>query len=749
METKTKYGCLILISIVLLASVALALPAPTTTITNSPKNNQNIVCRVTSDPFDPSDSTVEYTFEWTVNGSSHSTDGPKSQDQSTISSSLTSKGDTWGCSAMAENSTETADWSTEITTTVANSNPSPDPILAGEPTSIPDVYTTTYICRVSNYDSISDDDDDPITYDFTWEYKPSAGLWGSVPGAMGSDNPSGPDGSALLLNAPASVGDRFRCSVTMTDGTYISPSYTHTFSTVVAVFIPIPTLNSVSLGPITAGGEIILDSDLTATVDASGVLKDETGTYLVDEEGTQLELEFRWYQGASLFDTNVITSNKLSDSIDSSNTDSGEIWTVRVYLKRGSEYSGYVSDSAVVQADPTTIVLPSTNPFSTSPDGTYVTYAGVADRGYWDTRRTGEYCTWDYVRDNDPHCTEGDCGTHITYKDSCTGDEVCTNADPGAGRGYWETEKYWVPRWEYYFDCHYISGVTDWTTCYNHETFANAYSWSTTRTSRIDNPNAPSAWCSHTATLYRNCNIPPRQPTLEVTPNTFEIDTLNTITCKITGLEGTYKAPMFSGDTTGQQPASYGGSNWAFDGSIPVWSASWTGSDWSPASLPSPRPTAPDPDLFGDADTTNSQNIEPVHYRFDWFRTRSGSTSKIQTHTSASSTIDYSIPANQALAPFSKLEPVNATGTKITLAGDVISCVITPVDFLGLEGLSATSSAITIEPPDGGFCDGEDSDFDGLIDEGMYSCLNGEYFTSGGSRYCFVCSLDGVDLSSP
>ena len=121
---------------------------------------------------------------------------------------------------------------------------------------------------------------------------------------------------------------------------------------------------------------------------------------------------------------------------------------------------------------------------------------------------------------------------------------------------------------------------------------------------------------------------------------------------------------------------------------------------------------------------------EQVYYRFRWLRNgvaQSGLGGTTGMYPSGSLPVQsYTVPSS------------------LIRSFDNWTCEVTPYDMHDLSGLLA-STMVTINSPDSGICDGADNDNDDMIDEGMYSCLNDEFFYISGRKYCFDCT-PGADV---
>jgi hypothetical protein len=688
----------LLVSAIALASVASAAELTLSLSPSSPRTNEDITCTITNAPFGTEDG-VTYTFEWRKNGALQASLGQSgSSKQSTVSKSLTSNGDSWSCTASADNGTETAGPETR---TVSVSNTAP---VAPTLSFSPDPATSADIISCSA--SATDPDGDDLNYEFVWLVDGTQAYTQTV---------EYPGTTSFLPNTP-SAGAELTCRARASDGTQYSPysSRTLTVRSVVNTRPADPTVI------INDGSSTSVDtSPLNAIVSGYVMIEDVP----VDADGDPLSFQYRWYK-------NAVLQSQTGPSISSSQLSEGDTWSVEVRASDGIDYSGWSSSQTVTIYQNYTIVEPPDpeTPYQIPSGFTRVTHHTRMVQEtydvtcYWNKVGTVYRCTDDsgalctsccaIISGADRYCSS--CGGAGSYygdliQDSCTGAYDCSNRQGGS---YTITNTRWDE--ESYTLCHYIKDVLSWTSCSSHMTLASSVRWAS-----VENRNYGQAPCID-AELVKSCNIPPHQPRVAISPHRVEgsliyaPDSEDDLTCSVTGPADTYR----SGYSSNPQ--------WATQNHIMAvsWAAA-SGSD-SLRSYYSGLNTWPDPDQPWNA--AAGQSLDAVTYNFRWYK-------------NGAHQPQYDTSRSGIRTPLAALSARSLVPKSATRPGDVWKCEVIGKDnyHTGLESLPGVYE-VTIGLPDLGVCDGTDSDGDGKIDEGMYSCWNDEGFMVGDNIYCFDCS---------
>ncbi len=308
------------------AAVSVSPPCPVTT--------DDLVCSVTpANPpdIDPGD-TVSYIYTWSWPGKGEVLHGPKSDLTDALPASYTEKADTWSCSVQAYDS---SDYSLPVTSAgvlIANSPPYPPESTALSPNS--PVTDDDLLCLVTPAYPSDADSTDAVSYRYTW----------SCPGK--ADVVHGPksETSDVLPRDLTTKGDTWTCRVEAHDGEACSA----------ALELSVSIANSPPAAPTT----LTISPPMPRTDDALVCTVEPANP--PDPDGDEVLYDYSWSCPGK---SSVVTGPKpdLFDTLSSSNTTKGDVWTCIVVATDGEAPSGETSASVtIVNAPPAVEVFGNT-----------------------------------------------------------------------------------------------------------------------------------------------------------------------------------------------------------------------------------------------------------------------------------------------------------------------------------------------------------------------------------------------------
>jgi len=316
----------------------------------TPQTADDLLCTVT--PADPPDAdpneTTAYIYTWSCPGKDGVINGPKTETTDTLGSSLTDKGDVWTCSGQAFDG---SDYSEPLAAsqTIANTAPNPPSQLTLSPET--PISTDDLTCSVTPAATPDPDPGDTISYKYTW----SNGAETVVAGPKDSL-------TDVLPAASTSQGETWTCTVEAFDGEAYSPGV-EVSASVGNASPAAPTIVSISpSAPYT-------DDALVCTIQPANPPD--------PDEGDTVLYQFTW----SCPEQESIVAgptDSLSDTLPSSNTAKGDVWTCTVVATDGEATSDEVSSSvAILNSPPTLEVTGDTIVYEFSPLELTVTASDV------------------------------------------------------------------------------------------------------------------------------------------------------------------------------------------------------------------------------------------------------------------------------------------------------------------------------------------------------------------------------------